>query len=178
MGNKANDQRTDKVAFAAALLGILFTIQTTEAGTSSLLISIFGHTFTLKSLYYLTAGVLSVCVYVYGLMYVSPRITPRLRVAGDVLYLVAFSLPAGYMALFLLVRLVDWWPGPSGRAGVGMQGLAMLMSIGSVMFTMYLHRRSLHLQSMASQAMKMLNEKIDPLLRAKELLRKEYPDLA
>jgi hypothetical protein len=169
----------EKIAFAVALLAVLFTTSAFVANTSALSIDVFGADVHLRHLYYFVSGGLGLSVYCYGLRFISERPPRWVEAVGNALYAVSLIAPLAYVSLWMLLRVSAAVADIAPRAIPG--ALATIIglgvgALGSVVADRV--RRALDRRDIASEKSTQEAQGVALLERARRLLDSGNPDLA
>lgn len=104
-----NDFTKNKIAFAIALLAVLFTVSPIilDPGSSLLGFDFLGLHLDLRMLYYALAILLSCSVYCYAVLFMFDNPIAPIIKSGDYFYLTAMMAPILYITLFAIERLTS-----------------------------------------------------------------------
>ncbi|MEA2239351.1 MAG: hypothetical protein QOC81_4075 [Thermoanaerobaculia bacterium] len=174
-----NDFTKQKVAFAVALLAVLFTITPLLQPFGSLGYAILGVQLTLLRLYYFLSIVLALAVYFYAIQFLTERDLRYPSRLGDALYAVAIVTPALYLALFAGFAAVE--AAGSRMSDFWAEGLKSVigMFLGVISATLVQRaRRAIGRRGVQVQAEQLLQEATDLLRTADTLLQTGNYNLA
>lgn len=174
-----NDFTKQKVAFAVALLAVLFTITPLLQPFGSLGYVILGMRFTLLRLYYFLSIVLALAVYFYAIQVLTERDLRYPSRLGDALYAVAIVTPALYLALFAGFAAVEA-VGPL-MTTVWADRLKAVISVMLGFISAYVIQRARHAiarRGVRIQAEQLRQEEINLLRTADNLLQTGSYNLA
>src|SRR2546425_1198897 len=95
-----SDFTKQKIAFAVALLAVLFTVTPLLNAIGSVGFTLLGVAVTFRLLYYVLSALLALSVYCYGVQFAFERPRLFLTATGDVLYAAAVVAPVAFALLF------------------------------------------------------------------------------
>ena len=168
-----------KISFALALMGTLFALHPfidrfAEGGFLYL-----GVDLKMYYAYFLTAGLLSLCVYLYAVTLLSERPHSWCEKTGNSAYALAILVVPIYAGLFLSAKLADWvalshvaWAAPAVAIGLGGGWVALSQLVA------WRIRRRLGEQDREAKMAQLARQEIDSLNQARELFDNEHYDLS
>ena len=168
-----------KISFALAMLGTLFALHPfldrfTDRGFLYL-----GYDLKVFYAYSLTAGLLSLCVYLYAMTLMTERPHSWLERLGNHTYALAVLVVPIYAALFLSAKLADRvalshlaWAAPAVAIGTGVGWLALSQLIA------WRIRRRLGDRDRLAKVAQLARQEVESLNRASELFDNEHFDLS
>ena len=175
-----SDFAKEKVAFAVALLAVLFTITPVVDSVGEAGLNLFAITLRIRHVYYFLSILLALSVYSYAIQFVTERRLRLARVAGDIFYAMAIVAPALYVALFLVVPLANR-VGAFLRSPEAAKATEVVLSMvaGSLStLGIFLARRALTTKEEQSTAAQLERQEILFLREAEELFQGGHYDMA
>lgn len=167
-----------KMGFALALLGTLFALHPFLDRFDERGFLYLGYDLKVVYAYSLTAGLLSLCVYLYGMTMMGSHPHSLLERAGNHTYALAILVVPIYGALFLSARLADWvalshlaWAAPAVAMGSG------VLWIGLSQLIAWRIRRRLGEQDRQAKLAQLARQEGESLKRAREMFQHEHYDL-
>jgi hypothetical protein len=168
-----------KIHFVLALLASLFALHPFLARFEDSGFLYLGYDLKIVYVFTLTAGLLALCAYCYGVSLVSERPYSWLERLGNYSYALSVMMPPLYGVLYLAAKLADLvgqshlaWAAPAVALGVGLAGV-----IGSQLLA-WLLRGRLGSQDRSAKIAELANQEEISLNRAQEMLANEHYDLA
>jgi HEPN domain-containing protein len=168
-----------KISFALALLGTLFALHPFIDPYDDRGFLYLGYNLKILYAYALTAGLLSLCVYLYAMTLLSDRPHSRIERVGNTIYALAVLIGPIYLGLFLAAILADRvavshvaWAAPAVAAGLG---------IGWVVLSQVIAWRIKHRLGERDRKAKMeqlARHEHEALNRARELFEGQHYDLS
>jgi hypothetical protein len=168
-----------KISFALALMGTLFALHPfldrfAESGFLYL-----GVDLKVYHAYFLTAALLSLCVYLYAVTLLTDRPHSWSEKTGNSTYALAILVAPVYAGLFLSARLADWvamshvaWAAPAVAIGLGAGWIALSQ------FVAWRIRRRLGEQDLTARLAQLARQESDSLSQAREFFESDHYDLS
>ncbi|MCA1685670.1 MAG: hypothetical protein LC745_06720 [Planctomycetia bacterium] len=168
-----------KITFALALMGTLFALHPFLDRFSDRGFLYLGFDLKMYYAYFLTAGLLSLCVYLYAVTLMSDRPHSWCEKTGNSAYALAILVVPVYAGLFLSAGLADWvalshvaWAAPAVAIGLG-GGWVVLSQLVA-----WRIRRRLGEQDRAAKLVQLATQEVESLNQARELFAGEHYDLS
>ena len=168
-----------KISFALALLGTLFALHPFLDRFAERGFVYLGYDLKLFYAYSLTAGLLSLGVYLYAVTLLSNRPHSWCERTGNSAYALAILVLPVYAGLFLSAQLADWvalshvaWAAPAVAVGLGIGWIALSQLVA------WRIRRHLGEQDRVAKMAHLARQEVESLRRAKELFAGEHYDLS
>jgi hypothetical protein len=168
-----------KIHFALALLGGMFALHPYLQQFENVGFFYLGYHLKLVHAYLLLAGLLTLCVYCYGLTLISERPHSWLERLGNYLYGLAVMVAPFYAGLYLASLLADWlgqshlaWAAPGAALGLGVGWFVLSQVIA------WYFRGRLGKQDQSAKAEQLAKLEVLSLGQAQELLTAEHYDLS
>ena len=175
-----SDFTKQKIAFAVALLAVIFTLTPLLNSVGDTGFVLFGVAFKIRHLFYFIAAALGLSTYVYGIQFLTQRRLQLVNWAADVLYALAFGAPLVYAFLFLGVRLAAVVASILNSPGV-ITGVTLVTSLFSVyvgyLFALRTRGRLAQLERESTER-RLQEQEIVQLSRAEALHKAGHYDLA
>ena len=168
-----------KISYALALLGTLFALHPFLDRFVDRGFLYLGHDLKIDYAYSLTAGLLSLCVYLYAVTLLNDRPHSWCERTGNSTYALAVLVVPIYAGLFLSAKLADRvalshvaWAAPAVAVGLGAGwvGLSQLVA--------WRIRRRLGEQDRVSKLAQLARQEAGSLKQARELFDGEHYDLS
>lgn len=168
-----------KISYALALLGTLFALHPFLDRFSDRGFLYLGHDLKIFYAYAMTAGLLSLCVYLYAVTLLTDRPHSWCERSGNSTYALAVLVLPVYLGLFLSAKLADRvavthlaWAAPAVAIimGTGWVGLSQLVA--------WRIRRRLGEQDRRSKIAQLAKQEVESLNQARELFDGEHYDLS
>lgn len=173
------DFTKEKIAFAVALLAVLFTLTPIIEPSKSAGFSVFGIFLSIWHVFYFLSAALGMSVYCYGLHFLVERQKRTFTFLGDVLYAIAVVAPVAYLFLYFgvlvskaasyILRL------PAAKEFLS-SGIGVIVGVLSSFLVRFV-RESLARKERNAVATQLELEERTLLRRAEELLRLKHYDL-
>ena len=168
-----------KITFALALLGTLFALHPLLDRFADWGFLYLGYDLKVFYAYSLTAGLLSLCVYLYAVTLLNDRPHSWCERTGNSAYALAVLVVPIYAGLYLSARLADRvavshvaWAAPVVALGLGVGWIAL-----SQLVAWRIHRR-LGEQDRVSKMAQLAQQEMESLNRARELFDSNHYDLS
>jgi hypothetical protein len=168
-----------KITFALALLGTLFALHPLLERFADWGFVYLGYNLKVFYAYSLTAGLLSLCVYLYAVTMLNDRPHSWCQRTGNSTYALAILVAPVYAGLYLSARLADRvavshvaWAAPAVALGLG-SGWVVL----SQLVAWRIHR-SLSEQDRVSRMAQLAKQELESLKRSWELFDGDHYDLS
>ena len=168
-----------KISFALALMGTLFALHPFLDRFSDWGFLYLGVDLKVYYAYFLTAGLLSLCVYLYAVTLMSDRPHTWCEKTGNSTYALAILVVPVYAGLFLSAKLADYvalshvaWAAPAVAVGLG-GGWVLLSQLVA-----WRIRRRLGDQDRESKMAQLAGQEVAALNSARELFESEHYDLS
>jgi HEPN domain-containing protein len=168
-----------KITFALALLGTLFALHPFLDRFDDLGFLYLGYRLKVFYAYSLTAGLLSLCVYLYAVALLTDRTHSWWERTGNSTYALALLVVPIYGGLFLSAKLASWvalshvaWAAPLVAFGLGAAWVALSQ------FVAWNIRRRLGEQDRASKIAQLARQEAESLNQARELFEGQHYDLS
>ena len=168
-----------KITFALALLGTLFALHPLLDRFVDWGFLYLGYDLKVFYAYSLTAGLLSLCVYLYAVTLLNDRPHSWGERTGNSAYALAVLVVPIYAGLYLSARLADRvavshvaWAAPVVALGLGVGWIAL-----SQLVAWRIHRR-LGEQDRVSKMAQLAQQEMESLNRARELFDSNHYDLS
>lgn len=168
-----------KIGFALALLGTLFALHPFLDRFDDWGFVYLGYNLKVFYVYTLTAGLLSLCVYLYAVTLMSNRAHSWGERTGNSAYALAILVVPVYAGLYLSARLADWvalshvaWAAPTVGIGLGFGWILL-----SQLVAWRIHRR-LGEQDRAAKITQLARQEVESLSQARELFNGQHYDLS
>ena len=168
-----------KISYALALLGTLFALHPFLDRFADRGFLYLGYDLKVFYAYSLTAGLLSLCVYLYAVTLLNDRPHSWCERTGNSTYALAILVVPVYAGLFLSAMLADQvavshvaWAAPAVAVGLGFGwvGLSQLVA--------WRIRRRLGEQDRASRIAQLARQEVESLNQARELFDGQHYDLS
>ena len=167
-----------KISFALALMGTLFALHPFLDRFPNWGFVYLGYNLKVYDAYFLTAGLLSVCVYLYAVTLLTERPHAWFERTGNLTYALAILVVPIYAGLFLSARLAERvavshvaWAAPAVAASVG-GGWVVLSQLVVLRI-----RRRLGEQDRAAKLVQWARQESDSLSQAREFFASDHYDL-
>lgn len=175
-----SDFTEQKIAFAVALLAVIFTLAPMIDAAGQAGFVLLGVRLQLRHMFYAVSASLGISVYLYGIQFLTERAIRPLTRAGDILYAIALVGPAFYLMLYCGVRVAEL---VSSLAQSPLAGTftSVTTSVAATLFGYYFgHRTTGRLEKLEREsAVKQLDEQgVVQLHRAEQLFASGHYDLA
>jgi HEPN domain-containing protein len=168
-----------KISFALALLGTLFALHPFLDRFADRGFLYLGYDLRLSYAYSLTAGLLSLCVYLYAVTLLSHRPHSWWERTGNSSYALAILVLPIYAGLFLSAKLADWvalshvaWAAPAVAIGLGLGWIALSQLVA------WRIRHRLGEQDRLAKMGQLARQEVESLNQARELFASEHYDLS
>ncbi|HZW31619.1 MAG TPA: HEPN domain-containing protein [Isosphaeraceae bacterium] len=168
-----------KITFALALLGTLFALHPLLDRFADWGFLYLGYDLKVFYAYSLTAGLLSLCVYLYAVTLLNDRPHSWCERTGNSTYALAILVVPIYAGLYLSAQLADRvavshlaWAAPAVALGLGIGWVAL-----SQLVAWRIHRR-LGEQDRVSKLAQLASQEMESLNRARELYDSDHYDLS
>jgi hypothetical protein len=168
-----------KISYALALLGTLFAMHPFLDRVSDLGFLYLGYDLKVFYAYSLTAGLLSLCVYLYAVTLLNDRPHSWCERTGNSTYALAILVLPVYAGLFLSAKLADRvavshvaWAAPMVAVGLGVGWVALSQLVA------WRIRHRLGEQDRASRIARLASQEIESLNQAKEMFEGGHYDLS
>jgi HEPN domain-containing protein len=168
-----------KISFALALLGVLFALHPFLDRFDDRGFVYLGYDLKVFYAYSLTAGLLSVCVYLYAVSLMGDRTHSSLERLGNYTYALAILIVPIYGGLFLSAKLADAvamshlaWAAPSVAMGLGVGWLGLTQLVA------WRIRGRLGEGDRAAKIEQLAKQEIESLNSARDLFESEHYDLS
>jgi HEPN domain-containing protein len=168
-----------KISFALALLGTLFALHPFLDRFDERGFLYLGYDLKIFYAYSLTAGLLSLCVYLYALSLMGDRTHSWIERAGNYVYALAILIVPIYAGLFLSARLADEvalshvaWAAPAVAVGLGAGWIAFTQLVA------WRIRGRLGARDRAAKIAQLAEQEIKSLKAARDLFESEHYDLS
>jgi hypothetical protein len=168
-----------KITFALALLGTLFALHPLLDRFADWGFLYLGYDLKVFYAYALTAGLLSLCVYLYAVTLLNDRPHSWCERTGNSAYALATLVVPIYAGLYLSAKLADRvavshvaWAAPVVALGLGVGWVAL-----SQLIAWRIHRR-LGEQDRVSKMAQLAQQEMESLNRARELFDNDHYDLS
>ena len=168
-----------KISYALALLGTLFALHPFLDRFSDRGFYYLGHDLKIFYAYSLTAGLLSLCVYLYAVTLLNDRPHSWCERSGNSTYALAILVLPVYLGLFLSAKLADRvavthlaWAAPAVAIGLGMGWVALSQLVA------WRIRRRLGEQDRLSKMAQLSKQEVESLNQARELFDGGHYDLS
>jgi hypothetical protein len=174
-----NEFTKTKIHFTLALLGSLFALHPFLQAFENYGFDYLGYSLKLSYAYVVVAGLLALCVYLYGVTLVSNRPHSWLERLGNYCYGLAIMALPFYGGLYLASLLADWlgqshlkWaaPGAALALGVGWFLVSQVLAL--------LLRGRLSAQDRSAKIEQFAREEVKALEDAQELFAGDHYDLS
>ncbi len=175
-----NDFTKHKIAFAVALLAVLFAVTPLLNAIGSVGFNLFGVAVTFRLLYYVLSALLALSVYCYGVQFAFERPRRFLTATGDVLYAAAVVAPVAFALLFAGAELATLL-GNLLRSQVATAIVSGITGAVSGVISTYLAvrtQRGLAAKERDVEVKAFEQESVVQLRRAEELFKAGHHDLA
>jgi hypothetical protein len=168
-----------KISYALALLGTLFALHPFLDRFADMGFLYLGYDLKIFYAYSLTAGLLSLCVYLYAVTLLNDRPHSWCERTGNSTYALAILVLPIYAGLFLSARLADQvavshvaWAAPTVAVGLGVGW------IGLSQLVVWRIRHRLGEQDRASRIAQLAKQEVESLNQARELFDGAHYDLS
>ncbi len=168
-----------KITFALALLGTLFALHPFLDRYPDRGFIYLGYDLKIYYAYALTAGLLSLCVYLYAMTLMGEHPHSWLEKTGNSTYAMAILIPPIYVALFLSAMLAEQvalshlaWAAPVVAAGMGIGWIALSQLV------VWRIRRRLGEQDRLAKIAQLAKQEAESVSQARELFESEHYDLS
>jgi hypothetical protein len=168
-----------KISFALALLGTLFALHPFLDRVSDVGFLYLGYDLKTIYPYSLTAGLLSLCVYLYAVTLLSDRPHSWCERTGNSAYALAVMVVPVYAGLFLSAKLADRlevshvaWAAPAVALGGGIGWVALSQLVA------WRIRHRLGEQDRVAKIAQLRQQEVESLKRVRELFESEHYDLS
>ena len=168
-----------KISYALALLGTLFALHPFLDRVADRGFNYLGHDLKIFYAYSLTAGLLSVCVYLYAVTLLNDRPHSWCERTGNSTYALAVLVVPVYAGLFLSAKLADRvavshvaWAAPVVAVGLGFGWVALSQLVA------WRIRSRLGEQDRISKITQLARQEGESLKQARELFDGEHYDLS
>jgi hypothetical protein len=168
-----------KISYALALLGTLFAMHPFLDRIADLGFLYLGYDLKVFYAYSLTAGLLSLCVYLYAVTLLNDKPHSWCERTGNSTYALAVLVLPIYAGLFLSAKLADQvavshvaWAAPVVAIGLGVGWIALSQLV------VWRIRRQLGEQDRASRIARLAKQEIESLNQARELFDGGHYDLS
>ncbi len=168
-----------KISFALALLGTLFALHPFLDRFADQGFRYLGYDLKVFYAYSLTAGLLSLCVYVYAVALLSERSHSRFERLGNSSYALAILILPIYAGLFLSAKLADQvalshlaWAAPAVAVSLGAGWIFLSQLIA------WRIRHRLGERDRAARVLQLRKQEMESLQNAAELFATEHYDLS
>jgi hypothetical protein len=168
-----------KISYALALLGTLFALHPFLDRFADRGFLYLGYDLKIFYAYSLTAGLLSLCVYLYAVTLLNDRPHSWCERTGNSTYALAILVLPVYAGLFLSAKLADQvavshvaWAAPAVAFGLGVGWVALSQLVA------WRIRRQLGEQDRASRIAQLAKQEVESLNQARELFDGGHYDLS
>jgi HEPN domain-containing protein len=168
-----------KISYALALLGTLFALHPFLDRFAERGFLYLGYDLKIFYAYSLTAGLLSLCVYLYAVTLLNDRPHSWCERTGNSTYALAVLVLPVYAGLFLSAKLADRvavshvaWAAPMVAVGLGFGWVALSQLVA------WRIRRQLGEQDRASRIAQLARQEVESLNQARELFDGGHYDLS
>ena len=168
-----------KISYALALLGTLFALHPFLDRFADRGFLYLGYDLKIFYAYSLTAGLLSLCVYLYAVTLLNDRPHSWCERTGNSTYALAILVVPIYAGLFLSAMLADQvavshvaWAAPAVAVGLGFGWVALSQLVA------WRIRRRLGEQDRASRMAQLARQEVESLNQARELFDGQHYDLS
>jgi hypothetical protein len=168
-----------KISYALALLGTLFALHPFLDRFADRGFLYLGYDLKIFYAYSLTAGLLSLCVYLYAVTLLNDRPHSWCERTGNSTYALAILVVPIYAGLFLSAKLADQvavshvaWAAPAVAVGLGVGWVALSQLVA------WSIRRRLGEQDRASRIAQLAKQEVESLNQARELFDGAHYDLS
>jgi hypothetical protein len=168
-----------KISYALALLGTLFALHPFLDRFADRGFLYLGYDLKIFYAYSLTAGLLSLCVYLYAVTLLNDRPHSWCERSGNSTYALAILVVPIYAGLFLSAKLADQvavshvaWAAPAVAIGLGAGWVALSQLVA------WRIRRQLGEQDRASRIAQLAAQEVESLNQARELFDGAHFDLS
>ncbi len=167
-----------KISFALALMGTLFALHPFLDRFADWGFLYLGFDLKVYYAYFLTAGLLSLCVYLYAVTLLSDRPHSWCEKTGNSTYALAILVGPVYAGLFLSAMLADWvalshvaWAAPVVAISLGGGWVALSQLVA------WRIRRRLGEQDLTAKMEQLAWQEVASLNSARELFESDHFDL-
>ena len=177
---RMTDFAKEKIAFAIALLAVLFTLTPLLDTYGTVGFAILGTRLEIRHLYLVLSVTLGLAVYCYGIQFVASRLMRVASIAGDVFHAIAIVVPALYVSLYLAATLVTA-VAPILRSPFVQSVVKVVVSaiLGAVSVGYWNRaRRILDVRQKQAEETRRADLEVDSLRMAEELFKNGHYDLA
>jgi hypothetical protein len=168
-----------KISYALALLGTLFALHPFLDRFADLGFLYLGYDLKIFYAYSLTAGLLSLCVYLYAVTLLNDRPHSWCERTGNSTYALAILVVPVYAGLFLSAKLADRvavshlaWAAPAVAVGLGIGWVALSQLVA------WRIRRRLGDQDLVSRMAQLARQEVESLNQAREMFDGGHYDLS
>ena len=168
-----------KISYALALLGTLFALHPFLDRVDDHGFLYLGYDLKIFYAYSLTAGLLSLCVYLYAVTLLNDRPHSWCERTGNSTYALAILVVPVYAGLFLSAKLADRvavshvaWAAPAVAIGLGVGWVALSQLVA------WRIRHRLGEQDRVSKIAQLAKQEVDSLKQARELFDGQHYDLS
>jgi HEPN domain-containing protein len=168
-----------KISYALALLGTLFALHPFLDRFADRGFLYLGYDLKIFYAYSLTAGLLSLCVYLYAVTLLNDRSHSWCERTGNSTYALAILVVPVYAGLFLSAMLADRvavshvaWAAPAVAVGLGLGWVALSQLVA------WRIRRRLGEQDRTSRIAQLARHEVESLNQARELFDSQHYDLS
>lgn len=168
-----------KITFALALLGTLFALHPFLDRYADRGFLYLGYDLKVFDVYFLTAGLLSLCVYMYAVTLLTERPHSWWERSGNYTYALAILVVPIYGGLFLSARLADRvavshlaWAAPAVAFGLGLGWITLSQLVA------FHIRGRLGEQDRIAKIEQLAKQEVESLNRARALFEDDHFDLS
>jgi hypothetical protein len=168
-----------KISFALALLGTLFALHPFLDRVADQGFVYLGYDLKIFYAYSLTAGLLSLCVYLYAVTLMNDRPHSWCERTGNSTYALAILVLPVYAGLYLSAKLAERvavshlaWAAPAVAVGLGGGWIALSQLVA------WRIRRRLGQQDRIAKMVQLARQEVESLNQANELFQSEHYDLS